>query len=140
MKLAPKIVWSVPEAATTVLCTPDDGRDGCPKHVDYFDVLLTVHLSVILVINQLDAQNLVLYKFNKPLYMFRALSVHHQEVKIVLYRIWYTHTCRWPSGAQVERRFLSTCGLEGHLQSVMIPDTVYTILTSLWWAHSARNM
>jgi len=26
----------------------------------YFDVLLTVHLSIILVINQLDAQNLVL--------------------------------------------------------------------------------
>jgi len=25
---------SVPEAATTVLCTPDDGRDGRPKHVE----------------------------------------------------------------------------------------------------------
>ena len=24
----------VPEAATTVLCTPDDGRDGRPKHVE----------------------------------------------------------------------------------------------------------
>jgi len=33
-KLAPQIVWSVPEAATTVLCTPDDGRDGRSKHVD----------------------------------------------------------------------------------------------------------
>ena len=28
-----KIVRSVPEAATKVLCTPDDGRDGRPKHV-----------------------------------------------------------------------------------------------------------
>jgi len=36
--------------------------------------------------------------------MFRALYVHHQEVKIVLYSIWYHHTCRWPSCAQVERR------------------------------------
>ena len=27
---------------------------------DYFDVLVTVHLSIILVINQLNAQNLVL--------------------------------------------------------------------------------
>jgi len=27
-------VWSVPEAATTVLCTPDNGRDGRPKHVE----------------------------------------------------------------------------------------------------------
>ena len=37
-------------------------------------------------------------------YMFRALCAHHQEVKIVLYSIWYHHTCRWPSGVQVERR------------------------------------
>jgi len=27
-------VRSVPEAATTVLCAPDDGRDGRPKHVE----------------------------------------------------------------------------------------------------------
>jgi len=26
------------------------------------------------------------------LYMFRARSAHHQEVKIVLYSIWYRHT------------------------------------------------
>ena len=35
--------------------------------------------------------------------MFRSLCAHHQEVKIVLYSIWYHHTCRWPSGAQIER-------------------------------------
>ena len=28
--------------------------------LDYFDVLLTVHLSIILAINQLNAQNLLL--------------------------------------------------------------------------------
>jgi hypothetical protein len=33
-KLAPQIVWSVPEVATTVLYTPDDGCDERPKHVD----------------------------------------------------------------------------------------------------------
>jgi len=38
------------------------------------------------------------------LYMFRALCAHHQEVKIVLYSIWYHHTCRWPSGAQFAHR------------------------------------
>jgi len=27
-------------------------------------------------------------------YMFRALCAHHQEVKIVLYSIWYHYTCR----------------------------------------------
>jgi len=31
-------------------------------------------------------------KFIIRLYMFRALSAHHQEVKIVLYSIWYHHT------------------------------------------------
>jgi hypothetical protein len=41
-------------------------------------------------------------KFIMFLYMFRALCAHHQEVKIVLYSIWYHHTCRWTSGAQVE--------------------------------------
>jgi len=35
--------------------------------------------------------------------MFRALCAHHQEDKIVLYSIWYHHTCRWPSRAQDER-------------------------------------
>ena len=40
-------------------------------------------------------------KFNVCLYMFRALCAYHQEVKIVLYSIWYHHTCRWPSRAQV---------------------------------------
>jgi len=29
-----QIVRSVPEAATTALCTPDDGRDGRSKHVE----------------------------------------------------------------------------------------------------------
>ena len=38
--------------------------------------------------------------------MFRALCAHHQEVKIVLYSIWYHHTYRWPSGAQVENALL----------------------------------
>jgi len=32
-------------------------------------------------------------KFIISLYMFRALCAHHQEVKIVLYSIWYHHTC-----------------------------------------------
>ena len=42
-------------------------------------------------------------KFIIRLYMFRALCADHQEVRIVLYSIWYHHTYRWPSSAQVER-------------------------------------
>ena len=58
-----------------------------------FDVLLTVHLSIfILVINQLDAQNLFYSKFISCLYMFQAQCAHRQEVKIILYSLWYHHT------------------------------------------------
>ena len=32
-----------------------------------------------------------------------STCVHRQEVKIILYSLWYHHTYRWPSGAQVER-------------------------------------
>ena len=31
-----------------------------------------------------------------------STCAHRQEAKIVLYSIWYHHTCRWPSGAQIE--------------------------------------
>jgi len=59
-----------------------------------FDVLLTVHLSIfILVINQIDAQNLFYSKFISCLYMFRAPCSHRQEVKIVLYSLWCTYRC-----------------------------------------------
>jgi len=36
-------------------------------------------------------------KFVICLYMFRALCAHGQEVKIVLYSIWYHHTGRSPT-------------------------------------------
>ena len=74
-----------------------------------FDVLLTVRLSIfILVINQIDALNLFYNKFISCLYMFRAPCAQRQEVKIVLYSLWYHHAYRWPSR-------LSTCARDGHL-------------------------
>ena len=48
-------------------------------------------------------------KFIICLYMFQALCAHHQEVKTVksvVYSLWYHHTIRWPSRAQVERRLV----------------------------------
>ena len=47
---------------------------------------------LILVVNQLDAQNLFYNKFISCLYTFRAPCAHRQEVKIVLYSLWYHHT------------------------------------------------
>ena len=82
--------------------------------IAFFDVLLTVHLSIfILVVNQLDAQNLFYNKYISCLYMFRAPCAHRQEGKIVLYTLRCHHTYKWPSGAR-----------DGHLQSVMIPEAV----------------
>ena len=87
----------------------------------FFDVLLTVHLSIfILVINQFDAQNLFYNKFISCLYMFRAPCAHRQEVKIVLYSLWYYHTYRWPCRAQVERGLCMGRPPIG----VMIPEAV----------------
>ena len=36
-----------------------------------------------------------------------STCAHRQEAKIVLYNLWYHHTCWWPSGARVERRLFS---------------------------------
>jgi len=37
-------------------------------------------------------------KFISCLDMFRAPYAHRQEVKIVLYSLWYHHTCRCDTG------------------------------------------
>jgi len=50
-------------------------------------------------------------KFIIFLYMFRTLCAHHQGIKIVLYSVWYHHTRRWPSRAQVERRLVGMHGI-----------------------------
>ena len=86
-----------------------------------FYVLLTVHLCIFIsVINQLDAQNFCFtISFISCLYMFRAPCAHHQEVKIALHSLWYHHTYRWPSRAQVWW-YQRLCN---------------AILTSWWWAH-----
>ena len=75
----------------------------------FFDIFLIVYISIFLAINQLNAQNPLFFynRFTIRLYLFRGLCAHHQEVRIVLYSIWYHQTCRWPSGAKVE---------SGHLQ------------------------
>ena len=46
-------------------------------------------------INQLDALNFIISLFHA------STSAHRQEAKIVLYNLWYHHTYRWLSGAQV---------------------------------------
>jgi hypothetical protein len=58
------------------------------------------------------------HKFIICLYMFRALCAHHQDVKSLF----------------------STCAPDGDLQVWWCQMLYNTILTSWWWAYSARNM
>ena len=97
------------------------GRGGDETLWKSFDVLLTVHLSIfVLVINQLDAQNLFYNKFISCFYMFRAPCAHRKGVKTVLYSIWCCHTCRWPSGAQFEKGLCT----ERPPIGVVVPETI----------------
>ena len=84
-----------------------------PRHIvdtelfTQYDVMVNLLILIlVLVITILMYKVLFYNKFIIRLYMLRALCAHHQEVKILLYSIWYHHTCMWPSRAQVERRLL----------------------------------
>ena len=92
----------------------------CEMQMKQENILCGQSLDFILVINQLDAQNLFYSKFISCLYMFRTPCAHRQEVKIVLYSLWYHHTCRWPSGGRVEWGLCTGWPPTG----VMIPDAV----------------
>ena len=63
--------------------------------VVFFNVLLTVHLSIFIsIFNQLDAQNLFHNKFYfMPLHV-SSTCAYHQEVKIALHSLWYHQTYR----------------------------------------------
>jgi hypothetical protein len=71
------------------------------KNVEFY-VLLTVHIDIILVNYQLDAQFLFSYMFIPNIHMFRALLSSSSGELIVSIRhlVWVT-LCRWPSGVQV---------------------------------------
>jgi len=52
-------------------------------NIRFFNVLLTVHLSISLDNDQLVAHLLLFYNTSTTiLYMFRALHAHHQEVEL----------------------------------------------------------
>ena len=54
-----------------------------------------------------------------------STCAHHQEVKIALHSLWYHHTYRWPSRAQVER---------------VLSQPVTSTLDLLMMSTCARNM
>ena len=57
--------------------------------------------------------------------MFRAYVLIVRRTKIVLYSLWYHHTYRWPSGAQIEK------GLEMHGQQNIKVLCIFKIVSVL---------
>ena len=68
-----------------------------------FDFLLTLYLSIISVINQLNAQNLVLYDYYMPLHVSSTVVLIIRRSKLYYTASGIVTLCRWPSGAQVGR-------------------------------------
>jgi hypothetical protein len=101
-------------------------QDGQPKN-RFFFVLLTVHLSIILSIDQLNAQILVFDEVIIFLYMFRALLLSSSGGQIVLIQhlVSSLSVRERPVHrfAQIES-YLSTCAQDGHVQRVTIPEVV----------------
>jgi len=55
--------------------------------------LLTVHLSINLVNDQLDAQFFyIIIRLLQSSTCFEQRRAHHQEVKLYSYSIWYSHS------------------------------------------------
>jgi len=59
-----------------------------------FNILLTVHICITLVNEQLDAQLLYfIIRLLQSSTCFEQRRAHHQELKLYSYSIWYRH-CR----------------------------------------------
>jgi hypothetical protein len=90
----------------------------CSKPRPKFCVLLTVHLGIILVNDQLDAQFFFLLCLFQSCTCFEQPCAHHQENQLYQYNFWYMSLCL--SGRLVCRsgRNFPTCILDGHLHTV----------------------
>ena len=100
---------------------------ACRKQtvLPFFDVLLTVHISIILVIDQLNAQILFCNKFIIFLYMFRALLCSSPGGQnCIIQHLISSHSVGGRSVHRLRASPLPTCAPDGHLQSVTIPDAV----------------
>ena len=72
-------------------------RFPCPIHRDEkipeFYVLLILHLGIILVNNQHDAQLFFLTRLFQFSTCFEQQSAHHQENQLYQYNFWYMSHC-----------------------------------------------
>jgi len=74
------------------MCVRKIAKSGYQLRHFFFNVLLTVHLSITLANDQLDV--LLLYFIIRLLQSstcFEQRRAYHQEVKLYEYSIWYNH-------------------------------------------------
>jgi len=117
-------------------------QQNCTK---LFYVLLAVHLGIIFVNNQADAQ-LFSCMFISILYMFRAaMCPSSGELIVSIRHLVYVTLYRWPFSVQVWMRLQSsliqTCTLNGHPYSVTYTRCRIDTINSPDDGHmDARNM
>ena len=83
-----------------------------------FYVLLTVHLGIVLVNNQLDAQFFFLIRLFQFSTCFEQHSAHHQENQLYQYNFWYMSHCVGDRLVCRSGRNFPTCTQDGRLHSV----------------------
>ena len=97
-----------------------------------FNVLLTVHLSITLVNDQLEAQFFYfIICLLQSSTCFEQRRAHHQEVKLYYTAFGIVTVCKWLSQ-------------DGHLQRVTIPDAVllqfYLLMMSATLLETCRGL
>jgi len=98
-----------------------------------FYVPLTVHLGMIFVNNQLDAQ-FFMYVY---IYSLHILGSHVPIIRRIIVSMWYQvyiTPCRWPSGTHTSVDDSLVCIPVGHLHGVTQWHKP-GIALSWWWAH-----
>jgi hypothetical protein len=105
-----------------------------------FYVLLTVHLSIILVNDQLDAQ-FFFYKYFFPfLYMFRANSCSSSGESIVsIQHLVCVTPCRWPSSMQVGKERSDPHTRRSPTRSDTCQMLYWYNWFSWWWARDCSE-
>jgi hypothetical protein len=92
--------------------------------------MLTVHLGIILVNDQLDAQFFFLIRLFQSSACFEQPRAHHQENKLCQYNFWYMALlCKRPYSMLVGK--FRTCILYGHLHRVPYTRSCIDTIDSL---------
>ena len=115
-------------------------RNG--KCVQDFYVLLTAHLGILLVNNELDAQFFffLMYMFISILYMFRAATCSSSGESIVSIRhLVYVTLYRWPSSMQAWMFHPNLHTRQSPTKSDIYQITHWYSWFSWWWAHGCSK-